>query len=36
MSLEVLNHQQCCTVDDFSRKTRSINLRETALVVLKH
>ena len=36
MISEVLNHQQCFTVDDFSKKTISINLRETVLVVLKH
>ena len=35
MILEVLNHQQSCTVDDFSRETISISVPETVLVVLK-
>ena len=35
MILEVLNHQQKCTVDDFSRETISINLQENVLMVLK-
>ena len=36
MILEVLNQQESCTVDDFSRETTSITVRETVVVVLKH
>ena len=36
MILEVLNHQQSCTVDDFLKETISISVPETVPVVLKH
>ena len=36
MILEVLNQQENCTVDEFSRETISITVRETVVVVLKH
>ena len=36
MILEILNDQEKCTVDDFSRETISINVQGTVLMVLKH
>ena len=36
MILEILNDQEKCTVDDFSREIISINVQGTVLMVLKN